>query len=115
MRRRELGSRVLVVLASIVMVLAVVAGYARHAIVDSDQFSNRAAAALGSQDVRNLIAERVTDQVVLARQGDLLAARPLIQSIASEVVGNAAFLGLFRKAVRDVHRAVFARDRNTVT
>jgi hypothetical protein len=106
---------VLVIVASLVMLLALVAGYARHGLVDSDQFSNRSTAALADENVRTLIAERVTDQVVLARQADLLAARPLIQSVASDVVGSRAFLGLFRKAVRDVHRAVFAHDRNTVT
>jgi hypothetical protein len=108
-------ARVLVVLASLVMLLAVVAVYVRHTLVNSDQFANRAAVALGDESVRTLIAERITDEVVLARQGDLLAARPIIESVASDIVGSRAFTGLFGKAVRDVHRAVFARDRNTVT
>jgi hypothetical protein len=83
--------------------------------VDSDQFANRAAAALRSDAVRTLIAERITDQVVLKNQEDLLAARPIIESVAADVVGSAAFTGLFRKAVRDVHRALFLRDQNTLT
>ena len=65
--------------------------------------------------MRTVIAERVTDEVVLRRQADLLAARPLIESAVSGIVGGGAFSSLFRTAVRDVHRAVFDRDENTVT
>jgi hypothetical protein len=96
------------------MVLAIVAGYARHAVVDSDQFANRATVALNDDSVRTLIAEKITDDVVLKNQQDLLAARPIIESVASSVVGSSAFTGLFRTAVRDVHRAVFARDQHTI-
>ena len=97
------------------MVLALVAGYARRTIVDSDQFANRATAALRDESVRTVIAERVTDEVVLRRQADLLAARPLIESAVSGIVGGGVFSGLFRTGVRDVHRAVFDRDENTIT
>jgi hypothetical protein len=114
-RSRALTARVLVVLTAIVMVFALVAGYARRAVVDSDQFANRATAALRDDSVRTLIAERVTDEVVLRRQADLLAARPLIESALSGIVGGAPFQGLFRTAVRDVHRAVFDHDEDTVT
>ena len=108
-------ARTLVVLASVAMVLALATGYARRAVVDSDQFANRATAALNDDNVKSLIAERITDDVVLKNQQDLLAARPIIQSVASGIVGSGAFTSLFRSAVRDVHRALFARDEHTLT
>jgi hypothetical protein len=114
-RWRRFGARALVVLASLAILLALVAAYARHAAVDSDQFANRATAALHDDAVRSLIAQKVTDEVVLKNQEDLIAARPIIESVASEIVGGRAFTGLWRKAVRDVHRALFKRDQNTVT
>jgi hypothetical protein len=114
-RWRRIASRVLVALASVAILLALVAAYARQATVDSDQFANRATAALEDGSVRSLIAEKVTDEVVLKNQADLVAARPIIESVASEIVGGRAFQGLFRSAVRDVHRALFKRDQNTVT
>ena len=92
-RRRAATARALVVLAAIFMVLALVAGYARRTIVDSDQFANRATAALRDESVRTVIAERVTDEVVLKRQADLLAARPLIEAAVSGIVGGGAFPG----------------------
>jgi hypothetical protein len=110
-----LVSRLLVFLASVSVLLALLTGYARRAVIDSDQFANRATAGLADEDVRNLVAQRVTDDVVLSKQSDLIAARPIIQSVASTVVGSQAFAGLFRAAVRDVHRAVFHRDQDTVT
>jgi hypothetical protein len=112
---RLIASRALVVLASLAIVLALVAAYARQAAVDSDQFANRATAALRDDSVRSLIAQKVTDEVILKNEADLIAARPIIESVASEIVGGRAFTGLFRKAVRDVHRALFKRDKNTVT
>ena len=60
------------------------------------------------------MAERVTDEIVLERQADLLAARPLIESVTSAVVGGRAFTGLFRAGVRDLHRALFDQDQDTV-
>jgi hypothetical protein len=112
---RLIASRVLVVLASLAIVLALVVAYARQAGVDSDQFANRATVALRDDSVRSLIALKVTDELVLRNEADLIAARPIIESVASEIVGGRAFTGLFRKAVRDLHRALFKRDRNTVT
>src|SRR5918999_695087 len=114
-RSRRVVVRLLVVAACVVMVLALVAGYARRAAVDSDQFANRATAALRDDSVRALVAERITDDVVLENAADLTAARPIIQSAASGIVGSRAFTGLFRSAVRDIHRALFDRDRDTVT
>jgi hypothetical protein len=108
-------ARGLVVAACIVLLLALVAGYVRLTVIDSDQFANRATAALRDDSVKSLIAEKITDDVVLKNEADLLAARPIIESVASEIVGGRAFTTLFRASVRDVHRAVFNRDKNTVT
>jgi hypothetical protein len=114
-RWRLVTARVLVGLASLAIVLALIAAYARQAAVDSDQFANRATAALHDDSVRSLIAQKVTDEVVLKNEADLIAGRPIIESVASEIVGGRAFTGLWRKAARDLHRALFKRDKNTVT
>ena len=113
-RGRDVVVWTLVVLASVAGAAALLVGYVERAAVDSDQFANRATAALRESSVRGLIAQRVTDQVVLRHKSDLLAARPLIQSTISSLVGGGAFTAAFRAGVRDVHRAVLRRDRNTV-
>jgi hypothetical protein len=113
-RTRRIAARVLVVAASVVILLALLAGYVERAAIDSDQFANRATAALRDDSVRSLIATELTDRVVLKDQSDLLAARPIIQSAAAGIVGGAAFTRLFRAAVRDVHAALFNREQSTV-
>ena len=65
----------LVVLAVVATVLALLVGYVRRAAVDSDQFANRATVALRDPSVRSLVAEQVTDQLVLKQASDLIAAR----------------------------------------
>ena len=109
------GATALVVLASVLLVGASLAAYGRIALFDADRFADRAAASLQDPSVRTLIGERVTDDVVLRNEADLLAARPIIESAVSGIVGGGAFGSLFRRAVVDAHRAIFDHDRNTVT
>ena len=87
-RGRPLAARVLVVLACVVLVLALVAGYVRLTAINSDQFANRATAALRDDSVKSLIAQKITDEVVLKNEADLIAARPIIESVAEEIVGR---------------------------
>jgi hypothetical protein len=108
------AARVLLVATAMLLVAAVLAGYTWRALFDSDQFANRAAAALQDPSVRTLVAERVTDDLLLRAQPDLLAARPIIASTVEGIVGGDAFAALFRRAVSDAHRAVFQRDSNTL-
>ena len=77
-------------LAAVAITLALVAGYVRRAAVDSDQFANRATAALKDDSVRSLLAQQVTDEVVLKHQSDLIAARPIIESLTSALIGSPA-------------------------
>ncbi len=105
----------LVVVTGVLLVLATIAGYLRLAIVDADQFANRATATLKDPSIRNLVAARVTDQLVLRNRSELLAARPLIIGAASGIVGGGAFATLFHRAALDVHRAVFDHDQNTIS
>ncbi|HEY7632526.1 MAG TPA: hypothetical protein VH817_17605 [Thermoleophilaceae bacterium] len=109
-----MGATTLVVVACVLLLVATLAGYVRRTLLDSDQFANRAAATLQDSSVRSLIAEKVTDELVLRQQADLIAARPLIESAVSTLVGGNAFRSVFVRGVRDVHRAVFNRDQNTL-
>jgi MFS family permease len=109
------GARALLVLTCVLLIAATVAAYAGRVLFDSEQFTDRATAALQDTSVRELVADRVTDELVLPAQPDLLAARPIIVSAISGVVGGDAFAAVFRRGVRDVHRAVFARDQDTAT
>jgi len=114
-RRRRRAATILGSLAAVGLLLSLLLGYAWRAVFDSDQFANRAAHALESDPVRTLAAEKLTDEVILRAAPDVIAARPLIESAASSIVGGNAFTSLFRSGVRDVHRSVFSGERDTVT
>jgi len=105
---------VCVALAAICLVVALLAGYVRVAVLDSDQFADRATSALREQAVRDLIGRQITNQVVRANP-DLAAVRPIIETASGTIVTTPAFQSLFHKAVRDLHRTVFTRDRDTAT
>jgi hypothetical protein len=105
----------LVIVATIALLGALVFGYASTALFDSDSFADRATAALDDEAVQSEVGVLVTDNLVLKASADLVAVRPLIESVVSGIVGGGAFQGLFRKAVDDVHRAAFKRDQDSAT
>jgi hypothetical protein len=109
------GARALLVATSVLLIAATLAAYVGRVLFDSDQFADRATSALQDTSVREVIADRVTDELVLPAKPDLLAARPIIAATVSGVVGGDPFASLFRRGVRDVHRAVFRRDQDTAT
>jgi hypothetical protein len=114
-RARRVASVVLAVLGCLCVAVALIAAYARTAVLDSDQFADRAVSALQEPSVREAIAREITEQAVLRASRDLVAIRPLVETAAGAVVSTPAFQSLFRSAVRDLHRTVFTNDRSTAT
>lgn len=114
-RRRTLLGRLLVVIISLLAGLALVTAYVQHVAGDAEQLADRATVALQEDGVRSLVAERVTDEVILAQEADLLAARPVIQGAVERMVGSEAFGVLFRAGVLDLRRGLLDRDEDTVT
>ena len=106
--------RLLLVATSVLLVATTIGAYAWRALFDTEQFGNRATAALQDPDVRQEVGERVTDDLLLRAEPDLLAARPILSSAVAGIVGGDAFAALFRRAATDAHRAVFERDSDTV-
>jgi hypothetical protein len=114
-RTRGSAAPVLAVLAALALLAGLVAGYARLTLFDSDEFSARAEATLNDDAVKSEIARRVTDDLVLNAQADLVAVRPLIESVVEGLIGAGVFRDLFHNAVRDVHSALFEGNQNTAT
>jgi hypothetical protein len=84
-----------VYIAAVLVVAAVVAGYARYELLSQTHFSNRAASALADPDVRAVLGREITDRVVLRSEPDLVAAKPLIEAAVAGVVGLGPFLAPF--------------------
>jgi hypothetical protein len=110
---RRIAARALAILAASLLLAALVSGYASRALLNADQFADRASAALEDDAVSEEIGRRATDELV-ALDADLIAVRPLLEQVISGIVGSGAFRDVFRVAAADVHRAVFERDHGTI-
>jgi len=51
---------------------------------------------------------------IIARDPDLIGARPLLEGASEGVAASAPFEQLFRSVSEDLHRTVFGGDRDTV-
>ncbi len=114
MTGRRAAAVVLAALAAVVLIGAVVGGYASRALFDSDQFAARAATALDNDAVAAEAATRVTDELVAA-EPNLVAVGPVLQSVVGGIISGGAFQDVFRAGVADLHRAVFEQDESTIT
>lgn len=98
---------VLAVLTAVLLAAAGVAGYVRDELVDRDNFSARATAALDDADVRAVVADKVVDGVAAGVTPDVLAIRPLVTTAIASLANTAQFKRIFRRAIADQHRALF--------
>ncbi|MGB0091526.1 MAG: hypothetical protein WBP81_03180 [Solirubrobacteraceae bacterium] len=96
-RRRTAGG--LVGVAVLLAVLALALSYLGRAVLRPGPFADRAVAALRDAAVQDDVADHLTDAVTRLRGGDLVAVRPLVRSVAGEIVGGQAFAALFRRAI----------------
>ncbi|HYH88303.1 MAG TPA: hypothetical protein VEX67_03650 [Solirubrobacteraceae bacterium] len=102
----HLPVRVTLLAAALCIVAAVVALYARSAILDDGAFADRAVATLAQDEVAEEIAQRFTDGVV-ERSPGLVTLRPGIEAAAADVVASPAFATEFGAGMRALHRGVF--------
>jgi hypothetical protein len=108
-RGRRRVARALVVLAVLLAVLALVLSYLGRAVLRPGPFADRAVATLRNPAVRDDVADRLTEAVTRGGNGDLVAIRPVVRSLAGAVLSSPAFAALFRRAVVEAHSAVVQR------
>ena len=75
---RKVSAQVLLVATCLLLIAATLAAYATRALFDSDRFAERRRGRAAGPAVRQAVGDRVTDELVLPREADLLTARPLI-------------------------------------
>ena len=69
------------------LLVTLVTGYANRVLFDSDRFADHVVAALEEDAVRDEVAVKITDEVVLRAKRDLIALQPVIEGAAGEIVG----------------------------
>jgi hypothetical protein len=109
---RLTASVVLVVLGAILLFAGAVTLYAREEIIDREAFADRAVAALDDEGVRHLVAREIVVNLVDRGSTDLVAARPLLESVVGAIVQTQPFRSVFRRAAIEANKVFFVRDRS---
>jgi hypothetical protein len=117
-RRRSRRSRgASIVLAALGALAALVGGfllYARQEIFQPDNLANRAKSALRDERLRLAIAQPIVDGIVDSGSGDLVNARPLIESVVVSALGTPPAKAAFAEGVRSVDAKLTNRSPNTL-
>ena len=111
---RRISGRALLVAASLALLVGGVTLYIRAAILDSREFADRATSTLESDDVRQVVSERLVDQVIEQGSAELIQARPLLEAAVAGALDTGAFQAVFERAAQNVHMLLFERDRGSI-
>jgi hypothetical protein len=106
------GSIILVVLGAVLLLAGTLTLYAREEIVEPDAFADRAVAALDDDGVRHVVARQIVVNVIDRGSTDLVAARPLLESVVAAIVQTQPFESIFRRAALEANRIFFVRERS---
>ncbi|MCD6014519.1 MAG: hypothetical protein K0R88_603 [Solirubrobacterales bacterium] len=113
-RGRSTASIVLAVLGGVFVLLGAILLYARAEIIDQQGFADHAAEALADDEVREVVATEIVVQLAERGSADLVAARPLLESVVDTVVDTRQFREVFRTAAEEANRLLFVRDKRNV-
>jgi hypothetical protein len=109
-RTRSAASVALVVLGSALLLAGTIAFYAREQVLERDAFADRAVAALEDDELRRVVSREIVVNLIDRGSTDLVAARPLLESVVETVVQTQPFRRIFRRAALEAHRVFFTRD-----
>jgi hypothetical protein len=105
-------SIVLVVVGALLLFAGTVSLYAREEVIDREAFADRAVAALDDDGVRHLVSREIVVNLVDRGSTDLVAARPLLESVVGAIVQTQPFRSVFRRAALEANKVFFVRERS---
>src|SRR5215208_6162852 len=105
-------SIVLAVIGAVLLFVGSVTFYAREEVIDREAFADRAVAALNDDGVRALVSREIVVNLIDRGSTDLVAARPLLESVVGAIVQTQPFKQVFRRAALEANKVFFVRDRS---
>ena len=112
--RRNALSIGLAIGAAVFLLVGAVLLYARVEVIDEDAFADNAVEALQNDATRDVVATELVIGLVENGSPNLVAARPLVQSVVDTVIDTAPFREVFREAARQTNLLLFQRDKRSV-
>ena len=106
-RMRRVGAGLLGTLGILLILAALLLGYATRSLFNEQAFASRVAASLEDPRVANFVAEQLADAVIKSKP-DLVGLRPVLVGVARSVVTTPPFRAAVRRSARLVHHAVLS-------
>jgi hypothetical protein len=113
-RSRTITSIVLAVIGGILVLVGAILLYAREEVIDREAFANNASEALEDDAVREVVATELVVGLIEQGSPDLIAGRPLLETVVATVLDTSPFRQVFREAARETNRLLFVRDKGGV-
>ena len=88
--------------------------YARQEIFNPDNLAERSKSTLADERTRLAIAQPIVDGIVDSGNGELVNARPLIESVVVSALGTPPAKAAFAEAVRSIGAKLANRSPNTL-
>jgi hypothetical protein len=111
---RERTSFALAVAGALLLVVGVVLFYARTQVIEPEAFADHAEAALQDDEVRTVVSREIVVNVIETGSTDLVAARPVLESVVSALIDTEPFRRLFRQAAIEASLVFFDRDQDNL-
>jgi hypothetical protein len=106
---RDVASRALVVVGAVLLLLAVLAVVAYRTFLDTDSFAAGVDEIRKTEAVSDALGRELAAQIV-AGAPDLVAVRPLVEQVSSEVAGSDLLSPLVVRAAAQAQRAATEED-----
>jgi hypothetical protein len=111
--RPPVAARVLVVVGAACAALGLVAGHLNRELLDGPTFANHVDEIRRDEEVATAVGRSISEQLVLARP-DLVAIRPLVDQVSTQVAGGDLLSGPTRAAAEAAHRALTESDADSI-
>src|SRR5919108_1413365 len=108
---RGVAAVVLIVLGAVLLFTGTIAFYAREQVIDRQAFADRALEALDDDGLRHLVGREIVVNAIERGNADLVAARPLLESVVDTVIQTEPFRRVFRAAALETNRSFFVRGK----
>jgi hypothetical protein len=109
---RTAAATLLGVAAALLLTVGVIRLWLAEVLYDEDRFAANAVSLMENDTVRAEVRRVLVDQAI-DQQPDLLAARPLLETVVETALTSRPFERILETAARDLHRAVFAGERQS--
>jgi hypothetical protein len=110
-RTRGVAAVVLIALGGVLLFAGTIAFYAREQVIDREAFADRAVEALDDDGLRRVVGRQIVVNAIERGSADLVAARPLVESVVDAVMQTDAFRRVFRQAALETNRIFFVRGK----